>query len=1014
MRGAQNGRVTAGPSALRVRVLGGFAIDGIADTALGSRKARLLLKVLALARGTPVSVATLAEVVWPDGLPSRPGDQVGVLVSRLRRAIGSERLGRTEAGYCLHADWLDVDELRSLTEEASTALHEGRLAAARAASRAALELARGPLLPDDDGTWLEADRAHAATLAAQARGIASVAALRAGDHVGAETLAELALVDDPYDEVALRVLMQAHVAGGRPASALAAYARARRRLADDLGVSPTAETEALHTAVLQGGADPGPAPRGQRRLVGRTRELERLDAALAATVGGARVVAVVGEAGIGKTVLVHHFSERAVSRGARSLAGAADELGRDLPLQPVLDAIGVAGGDARGGRTDVATTVGDASADRDAWFERVLQLVCPTGAPTVLTLDDVQWADATTFEWLRWVIRRPLPLLVVVTTRPGTVPFGADELVVGPLDVAEIADVVDVDLERAADLQARSGGNPLFALALADAAQGELPRSVHDVVGQTLAALDPATADLLRVGAVLGAIDDVDLLADVARTTAIDVIEHLERAVTAGLLTEWGSGFEFRHAVVREAVASTVGVARRALLHRNAARVLDERPQRDPLGIAVHARLGGAMDIAAGAFAEAADVSLARADLEGAEAHLRASIHACESAAARTALARVLMTSQRWDEAAVEAERAIALGAGPEAFEVAGWIEYYRRDYGRAQRFADEAVERSLDASPVLASALALGGRIRHGAGDPGGAESRLTAARDGPPGVRALAEVWLGQVRIHQGRPDEALDLVEHALIDPVHIAHPFAPLHGRLARVMALGQLGRVADAMRACDQLRTAVDAAGAAGVRFRAVELNVRSWLLRGVGRFDEADELSWSAVELNGAVDGSGPSPVGFAEAYWVAFLDLADGHLARGDVPRAADVLGAIATMRQWNGTMAWHQRHRLDLLEARVAAAAGDRATAAELAAAVHTDARARGSERYAALAHVRLVLARPSAEPAELAPTLDVLRRCAALELPGVLDELAGAFGDDRWRDEAAGRRRALTPSP
>jgi tetratricopeptide (TPR) repeat protein len=779
-------------------------------------------------------------------------------------------------------------------------------------------------------------------------------------------------------------------------------------------VSPSAETEALHTAVLLGDSAGAAAPPARRRLIGREPEIDRLDAALAATIGGARVVAVVGEAGIGKSTLVAEFAARAVARGARWFVGGADELGRDLPLQPVLDAIGAGHAGPHAVGPDVATTVSDASAERDAWFDRVLGLVCPTGGTTVLTIDDVHCADATTYEWLRWVVRRPLPLLVVVTARPGTSPAGADELVLGPLGLAEIAEIVGaVEPTHAADVHARSGGNPLFALGLADAAADELPRSVQEVVGQTIALLDPGTADLLRIGAVLGAIDDVDLLADVSGVTAIDVIGRLELAVTAGLLTEHGRGFAFRHAVVREAIATTVGAARRALLHRDAARVLDDRPQRDPLAIAVHARLGGAMDIAASAFLEAAAVSLARTDVEVAEAHLRASIDASDSAAAHTALARVLMTSQRWDDAAGEAAQAIALGSGADAFEIAGWIEYYRRDYRRARRFADEAVERSSDASPVRCSALALGGRIRHGAGDPAGAEARLTAACDGPPDVRALAEVWLGQLRIHQGRPDEALELVEHALIDPTHIAHPFAPLHGRLSRVMALGQTGRVPDAMRACDELRTAVDAAGVAGVRFHAVELNVRSWLLRGVGRFDEADELNRTAITLNGAADGSGPSTLGFPEAYWVAFLDIVDGHLARGDIGRAADVLGTITTMRSWNGTMAWHQRHRLDLQEARVAAAGGDRATAAELAAGVRRDATARGTERYAALAHVRLLLAQPAADPAELAVSLDVLRRCAALELPGVLDELADVFGDARWRDEAVARRRSLTPS-
>jgi DNA-binding SARP family transcriptional activator len=73
--------------------------------------------------------------------------------------------------------------------------------------------------------------------------------------LGADRLRELAsqmLAADPYDETALRALMEALTRSGRPASALAAYSGARERLAEDLGAAPSTETEALHTAILLG------------------------------------------------------------------------------------------------------------------------------------------------------------------------------------------------------------------------------------------------------------------------------------------------------------------------------------------------------------------------------------------------------------------------------------------------------------------------------------------------------------------------------------------------------------------------------------------------------------------------------------------------------------------------------------------------------------------------------------------------------------------------------------------
>ncbi len=322
-------------------------------------------------------------------------------------------------------------------------------------------------------------------------------------------------------------------------------------------------------------------------------------------------------------------------------------------------------------------------------------------------------------------------------------------------------------------LHARSGGNPLFALALAGDGGGRIPSSIQEAIAATADRLDPAVTAVIRAGAVLDATLDVDLLAGVLQVPAIVVIERLERASSTDLLIESGPGFEFRHPLIREALAAPVGAARSAFLHREAARILADRPGHDPLAVAVHARLGGLTTIAAQAFQAAAAVSFARSDLAVAEEQLRASLHAVETGDAHRTLARLLIVAGRLDEAAVEAERAVTLGGGPDSLEVAGWIEYYRRRYERARRFADEAVERADPASPVRASALALGGRVRHGAGDISGAEERLGGALAGPAGVRGVAEVWLGHLRVHEGRPTDALG-VDRARLDRPRSSRP------------------------------------------------------------------------------------------------------------------------------------------------------------------------------------------------------------------------------------------------
>ena len=119
---------------MRVRLLGGLVVEGHRPNEVGSRKARTLLGVLTLARGAPVGVDVLAEVLWGDDLPTRPADQVGVLVSRLRGVLGPERLPRHDAGYAFEPDWVDVWEIDDGIAAAERAAGAGDALSARLAA----------------------------------------------------------------------------------------------------------------------------------------------------------------------------------------------------------------------------------------------------------------------------------------------------------------------------------------------------------------------------------------------------------------------------------------------------------------------------------------------------------------------------------------------------------------------------------------------------------------------------------------------------------------------------------------------------------------------------------------------------------------------------------------------------------------------------------------------------------------------------------------------------------------
>jgi hypothetical protein len=110
-----------------------------------------------------------------------------------------------------------------------------------------------------------------------------------------------------------------------------------------------------------------------------------------------------------------------------------------------------------------------------------------------------------------------------------------------------------------------------------------------------------------------------------------------------------------------------------------------------------------------------------------------------------------------------------------------------------------------------------------------------------------------------------------------------------------------------------------------------------------------------------------------------------------------------LEAIDSWNGTMAWHQRHRLGLLRARLALANGDVDGAAGLAGAVATDAARRGAGRYEALAHAVAGLADPSVPAEQLAPVVAALGRCAVLDGWPLVAALASTRRSSAWRTEA-----------
>ena len=1014
---------------LAVRVLSDFGVDGIEPQAFGSRKARLALQLLAIAAGQVVPPDVLIDALWDTAPPARPEDQLAVLMSRLRSVLGRDRIEHRDHGYLLHCDWQDATELAMLTREVETRRETGHMIGAVAAARVALSLIRGDGPQPLPGEWAQLRQAELERLISRARLVAATALLEAGDWMAASDAASAAAERDPYDEAALRVLLRAYVTGGRVAGALAIYATARERMADELGIDPSPETTALYTAILRGEltvpARPSPAAPG---LVGRTDELAYLETvATRARGGSAEVVVIDGEAGIGKTTLLRAWADRRAATGDTVLIASCGPLDRSLPLDALLTALAARLRELEPGVTaDILGTdaailapllnmtpgprpkgappaLADSMLGPVVLYSALVRALSRLAerAPLVVVVDDAHLAGRALPDWLRFLRREDVSMTVVATVRsgegeplPATATIHLDAL--GRDAAAELVGAGRVD-----ELYARSKGHPLFLTELAQQAAGaELPASLVESVSARCDELGTAGL-LLRTAAVIGPELDVDLLAAVLGRPVVALLDDAEQAVTKQFLVEDDGIFRFRHELVREALAASATAGRAALLHRQAGRMLGRHPGADPLTVAGHARLGGDLVLAARALREASAQAAERFDHAAAEGLLDDALRLSPSPEGWLARARVRTLRMRYPEALEDVERALEAGAaGAAALEVGAWASYFGRQFAQAIQFAEDGALAAEDAA-TRARCLAVGGRTRHAAGDLARAELLLGEAFSLAEGTdRVTAAGWLGVLRAHQSRVDEALALLRPAARGQLGVEHTSATLHSLLFTGHAHALAGRPAQALTAFTRYTAEVERRQVP--RFAGRAVNFAGWVLRNLGAWTEALDHHHEALEVG--------QRQGTADVSIAALEDLAEQCLDTGDPDGAEARLAQAGALLHGDLVFGWRLELKHQFISARLALLRGDAEGALAGAGDLAARAAALGVPRYTSVA--RLLTHRANhalglpADPDAVAADLDLLDRCVAIEAWRWTCDVATDFAQPAWLDRAADR--------
>ena len=360
----------------------------------------------------------------------------------------------------------------------------------------------------------------------------------------------------------------------------------------------------------------------QHRFVGRGGELERLISVLGRR---RRVVLVVGEAGIGKTRLIDHFAKRSAAMGVRVLCGGwtpgglSPFAGFIEPLRQATSLVDLSLLSGNGelarllpeltpqlGPADTPTHL-DAEVERRQLFGAVAELLKAVG-PTLLLLDDAQWADRASLALLFALATDPTlnQLVLMATIRANDlVPEMAawfvdlerrsdvERLYLSALPPPELEELIidifgddsRVDPEVVVRLARLSEGNPFFAQELAEQllsagtdglsdleAATSLPDRIRDTLKHRLVVLSPDTQALLRAGAVLGREFDPLLAGRLVELDTGRTIAATEDALLSGLVVEASAArLSFSHALVQAAVELDLASLRRVDLHRRAA-----------------------------------------------------------------------------------------------------------------------------------------------------------------------------------------------------------------------------------------------------------------------------------------------------------------------------------------------------------------------------------------------------------------------------------------------------------
>ncbi|MGH7390143.1 MAG: ATP-binding protein [Candidatus Rokuibacteriota bacterium] len=624
-----------GRARLSLRLLGGFEArlvpGGPLD--LAKRKSQALLAYLAVGPNETQPRDTLTAIFWADVPREQARNSLRQTLFLLRRAFTPvvPEVIRTEGdAVVVDRDSMAID----VVEFERLARTEGRQALEQAAALYGGDLLAG--LRIDAASfedWLAPRREQLHTLALGVLQQQLGLRLKRGEAQPALETAARLLTLDPLQESVHHAVMRLHAEQGNTAAALRQYEAYRATLRRELGREPGSDTRDLYHAIRRRQVAAGPAPQPEIPFVGRAAECGVLRRSLDAAWGRrTQVVAVGGEAGVGKSRLVEELITEAVRRRGHVAVGRCYETQQMLPFGPWLDAARTGGllasevvqALAPVWRAELARLLPELAPDHGRerspappnhprlfeGFAHLLEQVAAT-RPLLIVVEDAHWADEPSLRLLGFLVRRvpAARVLLMVTVRDeeldgvpvlGQVLAELDRerrltrVSLAPLSRADVAALVLAPARAGAtdavaagladEIWSTSEGNAFVAVEMLRARSeggaigGEgrrLPERVRLLVGGRLDRLSARGRHLATVAAVVAREMPLPLLALAAGVSGTEAEDEVAELVLRRIFVERPGGVDFAHERFREVALAGVSGGRARQLHRRVAQALE-------------------------------------------------------------------------------------------------------------------------------------------------------------------------------------------------------------------------------------------------------------------------------------------------------------------------------------------------------------------------------------------------------------------------------------------------------